>query len=307
MKFALKSALGISTLTALAFPLGATAVQAQDVSADPTYETVRLNGGFTPDPYTIPIMSGGQTNARDLGGECRGYIATRPDARLYFTPGSLPLYISATSDADTTLVINGPDGRWYCDDDSGDGLNPAWGFENPQSGQYDIWVGTYGAAENHSAEIQISELGAGSGSGATMRPLTPPQPDGSSAIYETVRLSAGFAPDPYIVRLSSGGNRDASQVASGCRGYIASSPDVNLDYTSGTFPLYLSVDSMADTTLVIRAPNGSYYCDDDSGEGLNPSVRFETPLSGRYQIWVGTYGSTDTQSAELNISELYSE
>ena len=28
--------------------------------------------------------------------------------------------------SDTTLVVNGPDGRWYCDDDGGNGsLNPA--------------------------------------------------------------------------------------------------------------------------------------------------------------------------------------
>ncbi|WP_271077834.1 hypothetical protein [Aurantiacibacter sp. MUD61] len=277
------------------------------MSADPTYETVRLNGGFTPDPYTIPIMSGGQTNARDLGNGCRGYIATRPDVRLHFEAGTLPLILSATSDSDTTLVVNAPNGSWYCDDDSGDGLDPMLRFDPAMSGRYEIWVGNYGEAANYEAQIHISELSSGGGSGTTTRPITRPQSGGSDAIYETVRLSAGFAPDPYTVRLSSGGSRDASQIASGCRGYIASSPDVNLDYTSGTFPLYLSVDSMADTTLVIRAPNGSYYCDDDSGEGLNPSVRFETPLSGRYQIWVGTYGSTDMESAELNISELYSE
>lgn len=292
-------------IVAMLGSVASTSVAAQDVSAEPTYETIRLSGGFSPDPYTIPIMSGGLTDARDLGGECRGYIASRPDVRLHFNPGSLPLYISATSEADTTLVINGPDGRWYCDDDSGDGLNPAWGFENPQLGQYDIWVGTYSGATNHEAEIHISELGHGAGS--TQPISVRPVPDNPDAIYQTVRLSAGFSPDPYLVRLSSGGSRDASNISSACRGYIANSPDVTLDYTSGTFPLYLSVDSMADTTLVVQAPNGQYYCDDDSGEGLNPSVQFQTPLSGNYRIWVGTYANSELHAAELNISELYSE
>ncbi len=303
-KFAVFSALAAAVCaSASAIP-----AIAQDTGADPTYDTVRLSGGFTPDPYTIPIMSGGLTDASELGNGCRGYIATRPDVRLHFEPGSLPLYISATSEADTTIVINAPDGRWYCDDDSGDGLDPAFSFENPMGGRYEIWVGTYGEVENYEAEIHISELGSGSDSMYEMSATNQQRlPNTSDPIYERIRLNAGFSPDPYTVRLSSGGSRDASEVSSGCRGYIASSPDVTLDYTSGTFPLYLSVDSMADTTLVVQAPNGSYYCDDDSGEGLNPSVRFETPLSGNYRIWVGTYGSTELQSAELNISELYSE
>ncbi len=275
-----------------------TPVIAQDINADPTYETVRLSGGFTPDPYTVRILSGGLTNASDLGNNCRGNIASRPDVRLHFDAGSLPLYISATSSADTTLVINGPDGRWYCDDDSGDGLNPAFGFERALSGRYEIWVGTYGGSENHEAQIHISELGTGSDN-----PTPRPDPEAG----QRVRLSAGFTPDPYTIRLLSGGTVDASTVSSSCRGYVANSADVILDYTSGSYPLYLSVDSMADTTLVVRGPNGVYYCDDDSGEGVNPSVQLNTPLSGSYQIWVGTYGSNEMHSSELNISELYSE
>ena len=67
------------------------------------------------------------------------------------------------------------------------------------------------------------------------------------------------------------------------------------------------MNSSADTTLVVRAPNGLWYCDDDSGQGLNPSVRFNTPMSGLYDIWVGTYGNASNQQAQINISELYSQ
>jgi hypothetical protein len=56
------------------------------------------------------------------------------------------------------LVINGPDGRWHCDDDGGvRNLNPMLMFETPQGGQYDIWVGLYGAANVHRARLVISE------------------------------------------------------------------------------------------------------------------------------------------------------
>ena len=113
--------------------------------------------GGTPSTAT---RSGGSTDAPSaIGGSCRGIIANAPDVRLNFTAGSLPLIISANSGSDTTLIVNGPDGRWYCDDDGGEnGLNPAVRFNNPQSGRYEIWVGTYGNSSLQPAQLHISEL-----------------------------------------------------------------------------------------------------------------------------------------------------
>lgn len=126
--------------------------------------------------------------------------------------------------------------------------------------------------------------------------------------FGSVSLSAGFTPDPHRVSLRSGGSLRASNVDSGCSGYIANAPDYRLDYDSGSLPLIISVDSNADTTLVINGPNGAWYCNDDGGEsGLNPMVRLEKPMSGQYDIWVGTYGSESTEAATLHISELHSQ
>ena len=125
--------------------------------------------------------------------------------------------------------------------------------------------------------------------------------------YGTVALRSGFLPDPHVIALQSGGDIDVSQLNSNCRGFITNAPDVRLVYTAGTLPLYISVDSSADTTLVVNGPDGQWYCDDDGGNrGLNPSIRFETPQTGRYEIWVGTYGSATLRNARLHISELYS-
>ena len=127
-------------------------------------------------------------------------------------------------------------------------------------------------------------------------------------IYETVYLEGGFPDDPYVVYLSSGGVNDASATIGGsCRGFIATSPDVRLNFQPGSLPLIISVDSRADTTLVVNAPDGNWYCSDDDGEGLNPSIRFDRPMNGRYEIWVGTYGGEGLNDAALNISELYSQ
>lgn len=123
--------------------------------------------------------------------------------------------------------------------------------------------------------------------------------------YGTASLNAGFSPDPYVVTVQSGGSRDASSLSSSCRGFIADAPDVRLNYGAGSFPLIFSVNASADTTLVINGPDGSWYCDDDSGNaGMNPAIRFGSPRSGQYDIWVGTYGSATLQPAQLVISEL---
>lgn len=145
---------GVAALVATAAPAAA-----QNINADPTYETVELTSGFTPDPYFVRLESGGGIDASRLGGACTGYIADAPDVRLFFDAGRLPLVISVLSDTDTTLVINAPNGQWYCNDDGGNsGLNPAITFQTPMDGRYEIWVGTYGSASLAAARLSISEL-----------------------------------------------------------------------------------------------------------------------------------------------------
>lgn len=130
---------------------------------------------------------------------------------------------------------------------------------------------------------------------------------GANPSYGTVELNAGFTPDPYQVNVSAGGNTDASNIGSPCTGMIANAPDIRLVYSSGSLPLIISANSDFDTTLVVHAPDGLWYCDDDTGEGVNPSVRFNKPMRGRYEIWVGTYSGTDYRPAVVDISELYSQ
>ncbi|MFC3096500.1 hypothetical protein [Alteraurantiacibacter palmitatis] len=128
-------------------------------------------------------------------------------------------------------------------------------------------------------------------------------------VYHKVELSAGFTPDPQFFGVTSGGSISANgSVSSRCAGYIANAPDVRLHYTSGSFPLIISTRSSGDTTLVVHAPDGRWYCDDDGGEsGLNAMVRFNSPQSGRYAIWVGSYRSGENVQADVAISEVSSQ
>jgi hypothetical protein len=131
---------------------------AQDFDADANFGEISLASGFTPDPQVIAVRSGGSLNAQSLSPSCAGFISQAPDVRLHFDSGSLPLIISVDARADTTLVVNAPDGTWYCDDDAGNGVNPMVRFNRPQSGRYEIWVGTYANASLQPADLYISEL-----------------------------------------------------------------------------------------------------------------------------------------------------
>jgi hypothetical protein len=108
----------------------------------PTYGSVTLKAGFLPDPYTKDLVAGGPLRTQ-LGG-VGAYVAKAPDFSLHYTKGQYPLTFTVKSTGDTTLLINLPDGAWIADDDSGGSLNPLIRIAKPQSGRYDIYVGTYG-------------------------------------------------------------------------------------------------------------------------------------------------------------------
>ena len=152
----LKTYLAMAAIATTA--LSITPATAQNINADPNYETATLSGGFTPDPYNVQLQSGGTINAQSINDECLGFIDDAPDVRLHFEPGALPLLISVFSEEDTTLVINAPNGRWYCNDDGGNNLNPSIRFDPPQDGRYEIWVGTFGTSTLEAARLVISEL-----------------------------------------------------------------------------------------------------------------------------------------------------
>ena len=261
------------------------------------YGQVTLTSGFQPDPHSVTLTAGGDVEASSVDADCVGRIARRADFSLrYRDAGELPLIISASSEADTTLAIRAPDGQWYCDDDSV-GLDPRVRFDSPRNGRYQIWVGTF-SEEPAPAVLSISEV--------DQRPDFALEP-----AYGAADLVSGFQPDPHTVSISAGGELDASAMGvPGCIGWVARAPDYRVNWTagSGSLPLVFSVAAEADTTLVINDAEGNWVCDDDGGNnGLNPAITFANPVSGQYDIWVGTYSEGNLQPSTLNVSELYAE
>ncbi len=137
--------------------MGATSAEAQNYNLHPSYGSTSLRAGFMPDPRTVTVRAGGDSHFGG-GGGCPGggWFANAPDYRVHYTAGGYALTIWISAPGDTMLLVNDPAGQWYCNDDY-NGLDPLIRFNNPRSGQYDIWAGTYNRSRVHRSTIYISE------------------------------------------------------------------------------------------------------------------------------------------------------
>ena len=132
-----------------------------DFGQDPNFGGVELESGFMPDPQMVSITSGGAVDvgALGLGGGCTGFATSAPDFRVVLTSPSnnLRIFFVASEGEDATLFVNDPYGNWLCNDDFW-GLDPLVEFQSAESGQYDVWVGSYSPDEFIVGTLYITEM-----------------------------------------------------------------------------------------------------------------------------------------------------
>lgn len=122
---------------------------------------VTLASGFSPDPFTTPITSGGEINVStlNLGAGCLGFVTQQPNLILNWSGTSANLRIFFNSAGDSTLVVVGPNNQVYCNDDySGGGLDPLVDIANPAAGAYSIFVGSFGGATANPGTLYVTEF-----------------------------------------------------------------------------------------------------------------------------------------------------
>jgi hypothetical protein len=130
-----------------------------DYTANPTYGSTNLSAGFSPDPFTVGMTSGGDVDVSYLGGGCSGFATTSPAFRITFGgAGSTLLRIYFVgSNGDSTMIVNDPYGNFYCVDNSFGTVNPTIDFNNPAGGSYDVWIGSYASRTFVSGTLYITE------------------------------------------------------------------------------------------------------------------------------------------------------
>ena len=104
-----------------------------------------LRTSFSPDPARL---EGQAVGVRDVSsyeptdtGPCAGWVGENPDHYLKLEDRFETLRIEVDAQDDTTLVVEGPDGRFCSDDQQEGNRNPRiQGFF--REGDYAIWIGT---------------------------------------------------------------------------------------------------------------------------------------------------------------------
>lgn len=160
LSFSLK-VLTLALTALLALPAANTA-RAQNLNVEPLFGTTSLQAGFTSTPFTVEVSPGGEDETVNLGDGCYGYIRfAQPDFVLSYQADANPLGVFALSDLDITMAINDPAGDWHCNDDHPylSGTNSGIQFNEPLSGDYQIWVGSYeSGAESIATLLAITEV-----------------------------------------------------------------------------------------------------------------------------------------------------
>jgi hypothetical protein len=279
------------------------AQNAPDPNLVSLFGTVELQAGFTPDPFERSIAAGGRFDLSTVG--YSGFVGSAPDINLSYTAGTtydLIIKVRGNNSEDTVLLINAPDGQWYFSDDY-EGLNPGIEFPEPQTGLYNIWIGTYSGGTTRATVLITETLRNPGGGGSTPQPtnFTATPNFEAQPISGSVTLNTGFTPDPWEKDILAGGSFNLNQM--NFTGYTSNAPDLKLTYTAGTqYKLLIKTLAEDDTVLLIRTPAGTWEYNDDY-EGLNAGILFERPISGVYSIWIGKY-ETGFANAKLIITEI---
>lgn len=155
LKFALAAAVAVGVMGA------AGAAQAcPNYNQRAAFGEIFLPGNFAPDPYVRNVTAGGGYYLPNCGFNYNGWVAAAPDFEFTYQGGyNFPLTIGINSNYDTVILINGPDGQWYFNDDAGGawGLGAAITFPGAIPGVYDIWIGAYQRASGLPAQLIITE------------------------------------------------------------------------------------------------------------------------------------------------------
>ncbi len=89
-------------------------------------------------------------DAAQVGNHCIGFIGDTPTMTVTLRTAT-QAQVTVESQSDPVLVMVGPGGQVFCNDDS-NGLNPAL-FETFEAGQWDIYVGSYGSGQPFPFEL----------------------------------------------------------------------------------------------------------------------------------------------------------
>lgn len=104
-----------------------------------------VSGPLGATPLTQDVKSAGTIAAFDIDlgdAKCNGYIGDTPDFVFDVNSAQGQMTVWLASQQDASLLVVGPQGAAYCNDDSSaDNANPSVTIANPAQGRYGVFVG----------------------------------------------------------------------------------------------------------------------------------------------------------------------
>ncbi len=136
------------------------------LDAPPAAGVITFGGPPLPDPtLQRTAIAGRVSTAQALGGVCvgetDGYLDAAPAFNIAYTPtgaGLLRLFFLARDDA--VMAVRTPDGRWYCDDDTGGDSDPLIDIPAPPGGTYQVWLGSFSIGNYVSGTLYVTNQAA---------------------------------------------------------------------------------------------------------------------------------------------------
>jgi hypothetical protein len=283
------------------------------------YLTLDMQAGFALDPFLVSLNGGGELDASTLDPTCAGYINDRPVLTADWEGAVDFLRVFFFSDSDSTLVIQQPDGEYLCADDVDENvLDPEVVAEQPASGTYNIWVGSYEPNQLIPGLLVITARPDVDISSFDPRALVKRAPieleimelAAKEAVTETQRfaadgvLSAGAFITATVTAEGDVPSFEVSGEDAVCGGMIGAEPDFVVDVPADIESLRILFEAEQDTSLLaVHAEAGSFCADDDEGLlNANPVLDIEAPAPGLYSIFVGRFQEDEPITGTLTIT-----
>ena len=279
---------------------------------------------FDGEAMSVDVTAGGEaawSRTEGVPAECGGFADIAQPTAYVDHPGQGAFYMTAEAvdGGDPTLAVWSESEGWVCNDDAGS-RNAAVrvGGASPR---YTVWVGTFaGFPQGTAPRVQLgltpTEPEGFGQPGPAPTPLPPP-PIATTPTLRTETFSTGTyepfdvdAPAEMALGVAASGDitmadisarGDVSNPVTGgmCNGYVPRTPTTTLD-ADGQGPLSIAaVTADTDLVLLVRDPNGAWYCSDDA-QGLSPGMELDDAPAGLYTVWVGTYGTSSGEAATLS-------
>jgi hypothetical protein len=286
--------------------------------------TADLDAGFALDPAFISVNGGGEIDAHPLGGACAGFVHRQPVVKLNWSGAADAVRVFFVSDGDPSLVVAGPDGTLFCNDDTHPLLlDPTVVISDPITGTYRIWVGSAAPRQlvpgvlvmTTRPEVNLGTFDLGAlikrpvlpervaarsesslrDAIAAMTPKLAEAPEVTPAAEVTVPITAAGTVPLFLFNL------DNPQ----CNGLLSATPDYLFRWKGDAEQLRIFFEGNADATLLVFGTSGDQLaCNDDAtpGTNLNPLVVIDEPQEGAYGVWVGRLDSQQPVTGTLTIT-----